>query len=382
MRITYFANDLADAATVRRVQVLCMGGVNLTLVGFRRIPTPITEVAGVKAIDLGQTYSGRLGHRLMQVICRSVGARKWRAMVEGADSLLARNLEMATIAVAARRWAGAKQVPLVYECLDIHASQLGTGASSKLLRKWERQILHLSSALVTSSQAFVTNYFDKLAIKLPPIILAENKRVLPEPERDRPCDLVERNPPWRINWLGLLRCAESFGILLKLAQRRSDVDITLRGRPVPMLQQMIDAHLPLPNMRFDGPYTQDDLATIYSACDLVWAVEYIGQNATNARWALGNRLYEGGYYNCPVIALADSAMGAWLHDHNVGVFMHDPHTELEPFIAGLTKDRYHSLQQASAQVPTCQLAWTRGDCLEFSTKIALMGASRYVEGAS
>ena len=30
-------------------------------------------------------------------------------------------------------------------------------------------------------------------------------------------------------------------------------------------------------------------------------------------------------------------MGAWLHDHKVGVFMHDPHTELEPFIADLTK---------------------------------------------
>ena len=76
--------------------------------------------------------------------------------------------------------------------------------------------------------------------------------MLPEPERDRPCDLAERTPPWRIGWLGLLRCAESFEILLKLAQRRSDVVITLRGRPVPVLQQMIDAHLPLPNMRFDG----------------------------------------------------------------------------------------------------------------------------------
>ena len=32
----------------------------------------------------------------------------------------------------------------------------------------------------------------------------------------------------------------------------------------------------------------------------------------NAVWALGNRLYEGGYYNCPAIALANTAMGDWL----------------------------------------------------------------------
>lgn len=373
MRVTYFAADLSDAATVRRVRILRRGGLDLKLVGFRRSLNPVTEVEGVEAIDLGQTYSGRLGHRFKQVLQQSAEARHWKELIVGSEALLARNLEMATIANAARRWARTP-VPLVYECLDIHGSQLKHGAPYTLLRSWERHILRKSAALVVSSEAFVANYFDKLGILLPPLIMAENKRVFPDLDVARPtCSLDDRQRPWRIGWFGLLRCAESFDILVRLAHNRSDVDITLRGRPVPEFQDLIDRHLPLHNMRFCGAYTEADLATIYDSCDFVWAVEYAGQNAQNAMWAMGNRIYEGGYYNHPVIALAGTAMGTWLQRHNTGVVFGDPHVELEPFISRLTPARYRSLRLSAANVPTPDLVWTAEECRRFANQVAMAG---------
>ena len=373
MRVTYFAADLSDAATVRRVRILRRGGLDLKLVGFRRSATPVTEVEGVEAIDLGQTYSGRLGHRCVQVVQQSFASRTWTDLISGSDALLARNLEMATIANAARRWARL-QVPLVYECLDIHGAQLKRGTPYKLLRSWDRHILRRSAALVTSSEAFVTNYFDHLGINLPPLIMAENKRVFTKVSVERPtCPLDDRKRPWRIGWFGLLRCTESFDILHGLAHLRSDVDITLRGRPVPEFQDLIDRYLPLPNMRFSGAYTEADLATIYGSCDFTWAVEYAGQNAQNAMWAMGNRVYEGGYYNSPVIALAQTAMGAWLKRHQTGIVFNDPHIELDPFLDRLTPAQYRTLRQSAANVPTSDLVWTAEECRRFASQVALSG---------
>jgi hypothetical protein len=369
MRITYFASDLVDAATVRHVRILRRGGADLTLFGFRRSITPVTEVDGVAAIDLGQTYPGRLGHRAAQVLQHSWGAKAWRDKITRSDVLLARNIEMATIADTARLWA-ASRVPLVYACLDIHAAQLGTGIPSKLLRNWERRILRRASKLVVSSRSFVTHYFDHLGVALPEIILVENKRVLSETDAYRSQDDANgRRPPWRLGWFGLLRDGESFEILLHAAKRRTDVDITLRGRPVPSFQDLIDRHLPLPNMRFSGPYTEKDLAMIYGACDLTWAVEYVGQNAQNPNWALGNRIYEGGYYNNPVIALAGTAMGDWLQQRQVGVVLKDPRREFEAFIEALSVERYQELRRAAVDLPTRDLAWTTEDCQELVRKM-------------
>lgn len=365
MRVTYFAADLSDAATARRVRILRRGDADVTLVGFRRSATPVETIEGVIAIDLGQTFSGRLGHRCAQMLQGSLKARQWKNIVAGSDVLLARNLEMATIASAARRWAGS-QVPLAYECLDIHAAQLGRGAPSKLLRGWECHILRRSALLIVSSQAHVTHYFEKLAIALPEVVLAENKRVLPEETTQRPQRaLDDRQPPWRIGWFGLLRCVESFHILLGVAQRHSEIDITLRGRPVPEFQSLIDQYLPLNNMRFCGPYTEADLAASYGACDFAWAVEYAGQNAQNAKWAMGNRVYEGGYYNNPVIALAKTAMGDWLKNHGVGVVLDDPHVDFAHFIQGLTTVNYRELQRSTANIPIRDLLWTTEDCRRF-----------------
>ena len=371
MRITYFAQDLFDPAVTRRVRMLRAGGGTVKLLGFRRRGAAISYIDNVETIDLGQTVEGRLANRAVLVVCRSVGARRWRDLIHGTDVVLARNLDMCTIADAARAWASSP-VPMVYECLDIHPALLGDSLLSRLLRRWERQILRRSTALLVSSPAFVTNHFKRLgADPLPTIILAENKRVMINAESQRPARSSVGGPPWRIGWFGYIRCTESFQILLSLAHRWPKlIDIELRGRPTRELQNLIEKHLPLPNLRFGGPYRQVDLASIYDAVHMTWAIDYY-ERGLNSDWLLPNRLYEGSFSNRPVIALAGTATAAWLESCGSGIIIKgDPETELDTLLGTLTAVRYSELQRAVAAIPTVDLVYTAEDCRRFTAQIA------------
>jgi succinoglycan biosynthesis protein ExoL len=364
-QVTYFASDLADAATIRRVRILRHGGATVRLLGFRRTAEPIREVEGVPAIDLGQTFNGQLVSRMRQIA--RVATKNWQEIIAGSDVVLGRNLEMATLADIARTRAKVR-CRLAYECLDIHAAFLG-GGKAKLLQAWERTLLRRCSALITSSSSYVENYFRHLGTDLPEIILAENKRVLPTEQRSDA--LAMRQPPWRIGWFGGLRCVDSFHILQALAQRMPQlVSIHLRGRiQNPAVQSLIDHHLPMPNMSYDGPYTETDLAAMYRSVDLTWAIEYFGRGG-NSDWCLANRIYEGGYYNSPTIALAGTATADWLVRHGSGIILDDPTIDLPRFLINLTPGSYRALARQAAEVPTDALAWTDAGCYDFVRRLA------------
>lgn len=365
-RIAYFASDLSEAATIRRVRVLRMGGADVRLLGFRRTPHPIQDVDGVPAIDLGQTFDGKLAGRPIQIA--QVARKNWRDVIAGSDVVFGRNLEMATLADMARIRSGVR-CRLAYECLDIHAAFLGSGLKAKVLQQWERKLLQRCSVLITSSQSYVDNYFSKLGVALPKIVLAENKRVLANGTRQSA--IGDRQPPWRIGWFGGLRCVESFQILLNLAkQLPQHVVIHLRGRiQNDAVQTLVDQHLPCPNMRYDGPYTEADLQALYNGVDLTWAVEYFGKGG-NSDWCLANRIYEGGYYNSPLIAQAGTATGDWLDAHGSGVVLRDPPNEIAQFLLRLTPETYHTLAHVAAHVPTDDLVWTEAGCRDFVCRLA------------
>jgi succinoglycan biosynthesis protein ExoL len=370
MHITYFANDLADAAVARRVQMLQMGGASVTVIGFRRTEQPIRQVAGADAVDLGQTFDARFLHRAAKVLHRSLQARRWKAMVAQSDVLLARNLEMAVLANFTRRWAGSN-VRLAYECLDIHGLLLGRGAPSAMIRWWERRLLQKSAVLVVSSPGFLRNYFDRLKIPLPTVVVSENKRMVTAADAPRPApDQSQNHPPWRIGWFGNIRCVRSFEILQGLARRHPDlIDVELRGRPTGKLQALIAENLPFANMRFNGPYAPSELASIYQGCDLAWAID-LWQQGQNADWLLPNRIYEGSFYNCLPIARAGTETAHWLDDRGAGVILQNPDDELEVFMTTLTPARYAELRHAVAAILTTDLVHTIDECQQFVRLLA------------
>ena len=281
---------------------------------------------------------------------------------------------MWTIADAARVWAGSR-IPIVYECLDVHGLLSRGGLLSNLLRHWERRVLQRSAALMVSSPGFLTNHFERLGVDLPSVILAENKRVLPETDLDRTqFTLVEAEPRGGSVGLGSSDVFKSFQMLVTLARRHPQlVDIQLRGRPTDELQELINQHLPLPNMRFGGSYNHAELASMYRSCHLTWAIDY-SQRGSNSDWLLPNRIYEGGYYNSPAIALVGTETANWLQARGAGVLLQDPHADLDVFITGLTTACYRDLQRSSAAIPTTDLVHTIEDCRRLAARIAGAGS--------
>jgi succinoglycan biosynthesis protein ExoL len=362
MRITYLANDLSEPAVIRRVEMLQLAGVIPKVIGFRRTAKSIDQVAGIPALDLGRTYDGRFNDRALKVMKTLFGVRRWSDVIKSSDIVLARNLDMAIIADCARVWSGS-DARLVYECLDIHGLLLKSGLPSRALKAMERRLVRRSAALIVSSPAFLDNHFGKLGVALPTVIMAENKR-LPDPAAlDRPnTDCRHRAPPWRVGWFGNLRCTESFEALRDLAARYPDLlDVELRGRPTAEVQALIDARLPLPNMRFKGTYAQAELGALYQDRDLTWAIDK-SQAGQNSDWLLPNRIYEGGFFNCPPIAMQKTETAKWLTTRRAGAVVQDLQVDLERFFTQLTPTQYRVLKQGVEAIPTSDLVYSVTEC--------------------
>ena len=191
--------------------MLIDGGAVVTLAGFRRADEPIPDV-----VDFGQTHNGQFLQRTLSVIRTIWKLRQHAALFQDADVILARTLEMLAIGVRGRSLVRPKP-KLVYECLDIHRLLLGAGVVGKALRWLEGWLARRASALITSSPAFVSSYFEPVSRVKLPVRLVENKVYAPvKITRDLTPRLAR--PPWRIGWFGAIRCRQSLDILCELAK--------------------------------------------------------------------------------------------------------------------------------------------------------------------
>ncbi len=230
-KICYFAHDLADPAIHRRVRMLIQGGANVTTIGFRRSAEPVTVIHGTPVIDLGRTVDGMLAKRALTVAQAFSKLKVLAEHLRGADVVLCRNLEMLVLASRARSLY-APQAALVYECLDIHHLLLSDGAPGAALRALETRLWRNVGLLLTSSPAFIENYFRRRNFGAP-IRLVENKvlgfedEYAPVGERKRPS-----GPPWRIGWFGMIRCRRSLDILSSIARAADGaIEVAIRGQP-------------------------------------------------------------------------------------------------------------------------------------------------------
>lgn len=350
-RLLYLVHDLSDPSVHRRVRMLRLGGVvDLAVAGFRRSVEPVTSVAGVPAVDLGRTVQGRLPDRLRLLGATVARHTRLRPLAERADVIVARNLEpLALAAVLGRRCA--PHTPIVYECLDVHGLMAASGPVSVALRAVERALLHRTEALVVSSPAFVSEYFARVHRRLPRVLVLENQVLEPEvtPEHLgvlRRTDVAlgpAPHPPWRIGWLGQIRCERSLLELTALCRALPDtVEVVVRGRPTRELADpLAQADAALANFHHDGPYDREhELFEIYTGLHFSWTLDYL-HASSNGRWLLPNRLYEGGLFQCVPLASADVETGRWLDRHGVGVRLPEPvGPSLRTYFEALTPRAY------------------------------------------
>ncbi len=380
LNVLYLAHDLADAAIRRRVLTLKAGGATVTVAGFERGTNVLADERDVTTISLGRTADGRFAQRIGAVVAARLTLTRVLANVAEPDVIIARNLE--TLALAGRAASlFSRKIPIVYECLDIHRLLLDEGIKGRMMRAAQRVFGRRASLLITSSPAFVENFFKPRSGLDLPILLLENKVLGLEPEftfapvLPRP---PEPGKPWRIGWFGAIRCRKSLDMLIDFAARMDGkVEIVLRGRPAYSEFDDFDAKVAAaPHVEFHGAYRNpEDLAAIYGDVQFTWAIDFF-EEGLNSSWLLPNRLYEGGLYGAVPIGLAGTEAGRFIGKRGIGLVRNQvtPQT-LEMLFNEMTEERYAALFSRLAAVERSQWVTGPAECRALVSRLAALHPS-------
>ncbi|MBZ9987479.1 glycosyl transferase family 1 [Mesorhizobium sp. BH1-1-5] len=378
LHVLYLVHDVSDPAVRRRVQMLKAGGARVTLAGFRRTTSPVAEIEGVEPVDLGATRDGRFAQRLGAVAkaAMSIGAKL--GAMPTPDLIIARNLEMLALARRANGALGGS-MPIVYECLDIHRLVLRDDFVGRTLRGAERRLARDVKLLVTSSPAFIANYFEPFGQIGAPVELIENKYfeaasvvAAQSFEDDSPA-----TPPWRIGWFGALRCRRSLELLADFTRRQAGrFEVVLRGRPAlsefPDFRGFVEAE---PWLSFEGPYRNpEDMAAIYGEVHFSWAIDFF-EAGQNSEWLLPNRLYEGCRFGAVPISMAGTETGRFLKGQDIGVLLSEATPEaIETMLGRMDQDRYRGLKSRVLARNPRIWSYDRSDCAAFVDKLRGLAA--------
>ncbi|WP_024588097.1 glycosyl transferase family 1 [Aliihoeflea sp. 2WW] len=322
LHVLYLVHDLTDPAVSRRVAMLEAGGARVAVAGFRRDDrTAPTRLGGSVPIDLGVTRDGKFAQRIAAVAGAALALRARLAAVDQPDIIIARHLEMLALADRAKGLFPARPA-IVYESLDIHRLLLAGNAVGRAMRAAERRFARSAQLLLTSSPAFLRDYFEPHGQLDAPALLLENK-VLDLNGRSLAPTRPAGGEPWKIGWFGALRCARSLDTLIDLTRRLDGrVELVLRGRPaydaIPDFDALVEA---APHVAFHGPYRNpDDLEAIYGEVHFNWAIDFF-EEGLNSEWLLPNRLYEGGRHGAIPIARAGTETARFLADRGIGIVL-------------------------------------------------------------
>jgi succinoglycan biosynthesis protein ExoL len=212
----YLVPNLADTAVARRIDMLRLGGASVDAAGFRRSGTLAPQLDVGTSIELGETFDARFVQRFIAAIGASASARRWAGRLRQPDVIIARNLEM--LSMAGRLQAAWPNKPaIVYECLDIHRLMLRGDSVGRVMRTAERHLGRKASLLLTSSPAFLHNYFSIHGG--PPAVIVENKVIWDGTTRGINPALRSGQgaETLRIGWFGALRCHRSLAALTRFA---------------------------------------------------------------------------------------------------------------------------------------------------------------------
>lgn len=371
LKILYLVPNLSDPAVARRVQMFRLGGAEIAIAGFRRADAPRPDLPVEQVVELDITHDARMLQRLLVTLKARYRARGWAKSFARPDVIVARNLEMLAIANRLLRlWP--EPPALVYECLDIHRMMLRGDGVGRAMRAVEQRLMQQTNLLLTSSPAFLTNYFDGQGA--PPATLIENKVFAPgHGETGRNPALSGAAGPLRLGWFGALRCHKSLSALDELSRAMGGgLEVTLRGRPA--LTEFVDFHGATsgsPHLGYAGTYRYpDDLPAIYSAVHFVWAIDFF-EEGQNSAWLLPNRIYEGCLNGAIPIALAGTETAAFIERLGIGVVIPNiAQDTLRGLFSSMTPERLQALAAAVAALDKSHFRSDAAECVALVARLS------------
>ncbi len=383
--VAYFAPDSTDSAVIKRALSFRDIGLEVISLSFRRRRFNAGYEPEWPNITLAAVDDASYLKRLAKILRAIWIVFSQRGRLAAADFFYARNLDMALLALFGR-WAAGSSVPLVYEVLDVRPAFLGQSMPARLLRWIERRVLSKACRLVVSSPGFVRHYFEPYQRYAGPWTLLENKlfpferlrALAPAAGAARAQPVPPADGRWVIGWFGTLRCAESLDILVSVAKALPDkVTIYVRGYPkrvgVENFARMVEEH---DNLIYDGEYrAPDDLAEIYAKVHFCWSVD-LADPSGNSHWLIPNRIYEGGFFAVPSLALSRTETGEKVTQLGMGWLLDRPYAEsLIDLLKELTWEDYLACRDALAALPIGEFC-DQGDLSSLCRQVLARGDER------
>ncbi len=89
---------------------------------------------------------------------------------------------------------------------------------------------------------------------------------------------------------------------------------------------------------------------IYSKVHFNWCVDLCG--GENSLWLLPNRLYEGGYFGIPALAIGNHETGRVVRQRQLGISLETPVAEhLGDVLSNMTREEYEQLRRGIESLP-------------------------------
>lgn len=355
LKIAYLTVDPSDWTARWRCRELSAAGADVTQFAGE-IEDRAADLSGevYRTVTIGRARKRRLGSRMLLMARTWYLALREPSLFSGVDVFLCRNMDMAVIGYVLSIFFGGIRV---YEVLDIHEICTRKGVLGSLFRAMDRIVLRASALLVTSSPAFVAQYFSGLGYSGKWVLLENSVRGLPSSDMywrnhrgtRRP---IGRGLPVVIGYVGKLRCRRSASLLIDVAKEMGgSLHVIFAGAAEPDVQEILDSIRGESDfVSVEGPYENPgDLERIYRALHLCWCIDLSDVN--NGSWLLPNRLYEGGLFGIPLLAAEDTETGRRVKEEGLGVVLKPPLAEsLKTFLCGLTETIYRDFAERVMRV--------------------------------
>lgn len=287
-------------------------GLSVRVAAFER-PFHQGRMPSCPVTVLGRIENGKYLQRAWKML-RALGIL--RREIARSDVVYASGSDLALFGLIAGLFL---KVPLVAEVGDVREVQTAPDAVGFLARRLEAAVMRSAALIVSTTKAFVEDYYHGWLKVATPALVIENKLEpgMPAPAPRPPGD---RAPLRAIGYFGLLRCPRAWETLEALASARPDITVVVAGF-VFEPPDLVERASKLPNVKWLGSYKSPEaLPALYGQIDIIWgACPFPTTKEQNWRWALPNRFYESCQYRTPMIVLTGSGTSRLVNEYKVGL---------------------------------------------------------------